>query len=110
MDHTTTLEQVIYRLRPGTDQDAFLAANRRVQAWLEAQPGFVARELAVSPDGRYADHVWWADLASAETAAAAFMATPEAVVMGEMLDADSVTFGHLHIVLSTGTLPARTAA
>lgn len=102
----TTLEQVIYRRRPGADQDAFLAENADVAAWLRAQPGFLARELAVSTDGQYADHVWWADLASAETAAAAFMETPTVAAMGEMLDPASVSFGHLHIVRSTGPVPA----
>jgi hypothetical protein len=110
MDRTTTLEQVIYRLRPDATEADFLAANAAAQAWLETQPGFLAREMAVSPDGLWVDHVWWADLASAEAAAATFLETPAGAAMGKLLDEASATFRHCRIVLSVRGVAAGVAA
>lgn len=107
---TTTLEQVIYRLVEGATEDAFLATNAATQAWLEAQPGFLGRELAVDPDGTWVDHVWWTDLASAETAANAYMATDACHQLSAFLVQESVSFRHARIVRSTGVAATRAAA
>jgi antibiotic biosynthesis monooxygenase (ABM) superfamily enzyme len=107
---TTTLEQVIYRLVEGSTEEAFLATNQATQAWLEAQPGFLGRELAVDPDGTWVDHVWWADLHSAETAAAAYMATDACHQLSAFLAQESVSFRHARIVRSTGAARTRVAA
>ena len=105
MDNTTvTLEQVIYRLVEGTAEETFLAANASTYAWLAAQPGFIARELAVAPDGTWVDHVWWADLASAEAASGAYMATDACTELGVFLDQASASFRHCRIALTVGRL------
>ncbi len=111
MDHPTiTLEQVIYRLTESSTEEAFLAANPATSDWLAAQPGFIARELAVAPDGTWVDHVWWRDLPSAETAAAAYMATDACAQLGVFLDQASVSFRHCRITLTVGADRARMAA
>lgn len=107
---TTTLEQVIYRLVEGSTEDAFLAANTATQAWLEAQPGFLGRELAVDPDGTWVDHVWWVDLASAESAAGAYMTTDACHQLSGFLVQESVSFRHARIVRSTRVLPTPAGA
>lgn len=111
MDTTTiTLEQVIYRLVEGATEEAFLDANAATEAWLEAQPGFLGRELAVDQDGTWVDHVWWTDLRSAETAAGAYMATDACTQLSAYLVQDSATFRHARIVRSIGVARARVAA
>lgn len=111
MDQTTiTLEQVIYRLAEGATEEAFLAANPATSDWLAAQPGFIARELAVAPDGTWVDHVWWEDLASAEAAAGAYMATDACAQLGVFLDQSSASFRHCRIALRVGAVRAERAA
>ena len=107
---TRTLEQVLYRLVEGTTEDAYLAANAATQAWLEARPGFLGRELAVDPDGIWVDHVWWADLEAAETSAAAYLTTDACHQLSRFLVQESVSFRHARIVRSSGVAAARAAA
>jgi hypothetical protein len=107
----STLESCTYRLLPGTDRDAFLAANEPVERWLAAQPGYRGRQLTGDEDGAWHDLVWWADRSSAEAAAVAFMEAPEAVEMNGMLDPGSLVFRHLRVVRTSWVgAPAADAA
>lgn len=72
----THAEYVTFRLQPGTDPAAFLAAARATDAALDAHPGYIARHLSQGADGGWTDCVLWADAASAGAAAAAIMSDP----------------------------------
>lgn len=63
------LEWAPFRLRPGADEAALLAASERLQAdFLARQEGFLRRQLVKGTDGAYVDLVWWRSMAAAEAA------------------------------------------
>jgi hypothetical protein len=66
------VETTTFRLAPGTDVDAFLASDRRVQTELVPnQPGFLRRTTARHGDDWLVLTLWWSvDLAEAFTAVA----------------------------------------
>jgi hypothetical protein len=72
----THAEYVTFRLAPGVDRPAFLAAARATDAALAGHPGYLGRHLSAGEDGRWTDCVLWADAASAHAAAAAAMQDP----------------------------------
>jgi hypothetical protein len=88
------LELVTFRLVPGTDPDAFLAANDAIDAFLGAQPGFVGRTLAQDGDGTWVDTVHWTDLAAAEAAAAAFPHVPGVMDAMALMEQDGMSLRH----------------
>ena len=53
------METVTFRLLPGTDSAAFLAAARATAPLVAACPGFVARHLTCDADGTWTDLVEW---------------------------------------------------
>lgn len=94
----TTVEMVQFRLKPGVDAAAFLAAATDTQAALTRLPGFLMRELLQSEDGLWVDVVHWRSKAEALAAAAAFATIPEAAAFGAMIDETAMTMLHLNRV------------
>lgn len=60
------VEWAPFRLAPGVDEAALLAASRALQEdFLQQQPGFLRRELLHGPDGQWVDLVYWRDASAA---------------------------------------------
>jgi hypothetical protein len=95
----TTIEIVEFRLARGTGAD-FVAANRPVNDWLAAQPGFVSRQLAERDDGSYIDILVWSDRSAAEAAAGAVMAVFGEADAMTMIDPESVRMAHAPLLMS----------
>lgn len=87
------MEVVTFRLSPGMDEAAFLAAARGTEEALARQPGFIARRLLKGEDG-WTDLVEWQDLAAAETAAGAMMADPAFAPFLAAIDPESIAMSH----------------
>lgn len=87
-------EIVTFRLAAGVSDDAFLAAARATQGFVEAAPGFVSRRLSRGGDGTWTDHVEWASKDQAKAAAEALMADPAALPFLQAIDPDSVAMRH----------------
>ena len=92
------IELVTFRLKPDTDEAAFIAADGQSTAFLEQQSGFLAREVGLTATGEWADMVRWADLDAALRAAAAFNAAPETQAFNACLDRESVQMRHFRAV------------
>jgi heme-degrading monooxygenase HmoA len=61
------VETARIRLRPGASEAELIAASDRFQkAFLDAQPGFVRRELLRLDDREFLDLVHWRDRAAAD--------------------------------------------
>lgn len=75
------------------------AAAQEGREWLARQPGFITRALCQEGDS-YVDLVTWADLASAQTAAAQVMSEPAFARFMGMIDATSVRLDHLPLLVS----------
>jgi hypothetical protein len=83
-----------FRLRPGSDQAAFLAAARATAAPLRRQRGFLRRALLRNEDGIWTDQVEWVDRPSADRAATAIMAEPACQPFMARIDMESLTMDH----------------
>lgn len=91
---TQVQEVVRFRLLPGTDAAAFLAAARATAAPLRHQPGFLRRALLRHEDGSWTDQVDWADRPSAEKAATAMMAEPAFQPFMALIDMATLAMDH----------------
>jgi hypothetical protein len=92
--HATTLETVTFRLRPGVDPAAFLAAAAATAGPVSRQPGFRDRRLVRGDDGRWTDLVAWSDLTAARAAAQAIMAEPAFGPFVALIDPEGMEMRH----------------
>ena len=70
------IEIMTFRLRPDTDEHAFIAADAVVQAdFAYQQPGIVRRTIARADDETWLIHTIWASDEAARAAAEAFAAS-----------------------------------
>lgn len=93
-----TIELVTFRLIPGTDRAAFLAAARGTGATVRRQPGFQSRMLTESPDGTWSDIVTWASHPQALAAADAVMSDPDFAPFAALIDMGTVSMSHASLV------------
>jgi hypothetical protein len=70
------IETVTFELNKGVSRDDFVAAARDMNAWVEAQPGFLQRRLSCTADGTWIEHIQWTDMDAAKAAAAEIGKTP----------------------------------
>jgi len=90
----TVLEIVTFRLGDGATNRAFLDAAKATAAPLQAQPGFISRNLTRSEDGTWTDHVLWSSMGAALAGAEAMMAEPAFGPFMSLIDAPTVTMRH----------------
>lgn len=88
------LEIVTFRLGAGATDRAFLDTAKATAAPLQAQPGFISRNLTRSEDGIWTDHVLWSSMAAAMAGAETMMAEPAFGPFMALIDAPSVTMRH----------------
>lgn len=89
-----TLEIVRFHLAAGVDSADFLRHAARVDALLDATPGFLRRDLAEGDDG-WTDIVHWATPEDAHAAAASLPAHPEAADFMAAIDPSGLRMEHL---------------
>ncbi len=95
-------EIVLYRLKPDTNRDRFLAISAQATVWLQQQPGYLGREL-LEDDGQWIDVVRWASRDDALSAASAFADVPEAAVFMAVVEPDSVRMLHPSRIVDYGS-------
>lgn len=79
----SVIEVTAFRLRPGSDEAAFLAVDYQVQTeFVPNHPGFVRRTTAQAPDGTWAVITLWAAEEDAERSAVLAVDDP---VMGAFM-------------------------
>jgi hypothetical protein len=98
MSNKPTIEIVLFRLKPGVNEAAFLEANRAVQADLQKASGYLRREMTKNEDGQWLDLVYWNSLAEAKQAAEAFPTWPSTQRLAGMIDESSINMLHVHPV------------
>jgi hypothetical protein len=92
------LETVTFRLVPGADRAAFLAAARGTEETVRRQPGFLSRLLAEAEDGTWTDLVTWAGQPEALAAAQAVMADRAFAAFAALIDMHSLRMAHSALV------------
>lgn len=81
------VENVTFRLVEGADDEAFIAADSRLQQeFFHAQAGFVRRTAARSDDGEWLECTFWDSAESAAAAAEAAHRAPAAKACLEFID------------------------
>lgn len=99
----SVIEIVRYRIKPGTTEAQAVTAWEKSQSFAKAQPGFLARRVAVTEDGNWIDEVEWKSLEDANAAAKAFNPEtyPELMDLMAVLDETSMTMTHYTLQGST---------
>jgi hypothetical protein len=100
MTQPPVLEVVLFKLKPGAEEAAFLAASEAVMPDLRAMRGFIRREVFKDADGRWMDTVHWQSLDDAHRAAEVFLGLPCAQTLIALIDEPSMTMLHLEPVRS----------
>jgi Antibiotic biosynthesis monooxygenase len=98
MAQPPVLEVVLFKLKPGADEAAFLAASEAVMPDLRAMRGFIRRELFKDTEGHWMDTVHWHSLDDAHHAAEAFLSLSCAQTLIALIDEPSMTMLHLEPV------------
>jgi hypothetical protein len=94
------LEIVSFRLKPGIDTDAYLAAARATEAFLRETGAVCWRRLARDADGLWTDVLEWRSMAEAKAAEAAAMARPEFAAFFEAFDPGTLEIRHAGVLWS----------
>ena len=99
MSQTTSrvAEIVTFRLAKGADPAAFVTAAEAIAPMLAATGKVLSRTLSCDPEGTWADHIIWTDLAAAKATAEQIMADPLAAPMMQMIDPENVEMRHAPI-------------
>ena len=95
MTASPTVEVVLFKLRPGASEDAFMRANEALIPDLRAMSGFIRRELHRGDDGQWMDTVYWRSRSDAMRAAELFPSLASAAPLMELLDTESLTMLHV---------------
>jgi len=93
MTHTIA-ETVTFKLAPNVTQDQFLTIVKTTESFVRENPGFMFRRLSLGEDGRWTDTVIWADMETAQAAAAKFPNQDFAPALMAAIDGDSVVMRH----------------
>ncbi len=90
-----------FRLVPGSDEEAFLAAAGQTQSgFLGKQAGYLGRDLLRAEDGSWMDIVRFEDDEAARAAFRGFAAHPDVKAFESMLDVGSVSTTRWSVVKS----------
>ena len=100
MTQPPILEVVLFKLKPGADEAAFVAASEAVMPDLQRMRGFIGRELFKDAEGRWLDTVHWQSLDDAHHAAEVFLTLSCAQTLMALIDETSMTMLHLEPVQS----------
>lgn len=92
------VEFVRFKLAQGAGEAAFLEENKKAQAFVARQPGFVSREIARGEDGGWLVLVRWNSAADADASFSKFVAAEEMKPFMDMLDGSSMEAGRYTLV------------
>lgn len=95
-----TIETVLFKLVPDADPEAFRSASDAVTTFVGKCPGFIARRLSHTEDGTWIEHIEWASLAEAQSAAAAIGKEESLAGFMTAIDGPSVQLFHSTLDIS----------
>ena len=97
---TTTAEIVTFRLKSGSDPDAFAQAARAMIPFLHSTGAMIARTLSRDEAGLWTDHISWTSRAAADAAAKQMFQRPEAAPVMALIDPEGLEMRHAAIYLT----------
>ena len=96
------IETVTFCLVDGVSEKQFLEAAEQATAFMTAHPGFVRRRLSCQDNGAWTEHVEWASMADAKSAAAEIGLDERARPFVRAIDGQSVRITHSELKVSVG--------
>lgn len=91
-------EAITVRLQDGADADGFVAANKALEeSYISLQPGFVAREVAVSEDGEWLIVIHWETAEDSAASIAKFESAPGVGEFMSFLDTETMVINVFEI-------------
>lgn len=97
MEQAKIVEMVLWKSREGISAEEAKPLITKLNDFLRAQPGFVARKTALAEDGKFLDIVYWTDLTSAKTAAEKAMKNEELIPFISTIDEKEMIFQHFEV-------------
>ena len=86
-----------FKVTSGTTTEALVTAVERMNAVLEATPGYQSRELVYHEEtNTWIDLVHWSSLEAAQAAMESVMSHPEAQAFLSLIDMETVRMRHAH--------------
>lgn len=96
------IEIAVFKLEDGVSKEAFLEAAKPSADFVKARPGFIARRLSCAEDGTWTEHIEWASMEDARSAAAAFGTSEAVKPFRDCIDGSSVRLTHAELEMSLG--------
>lgn len=94
------IETVHFRLEKGVTRQQFEATIEASSAFVRSQPGFVRRSLSCTEDGLWIEHIEWAGMREALSAADAIGKTESVKPFVSCIDGGSIAMHHSHSVVA----------
>lgn len=94
MTDQPVLEVVLFRIKDGITDAAFLKESTVAELWLEQQPGFISREVLKNQDNQWLDTIRWASLELAKQSVPAMLNAETCKAFLSMMDETSVQMWH----------------
>ncbi|MFL4470868.1 hypothetical protein ACERZ8_13605 [Tateyamaria armeniaca] len=99
---TTTAEIVTFRLKAGSDPQAFAKAAQDMMPFLQGTGDMIARTLSCDEGGLWTDHITWTSRAAADAAAKEMFKRPEAAPFMALIDPEGMDMRHATVHLNPG--------
>lgn len=91
------IETVRFLLNDGVDEADFLSTVKKMEPWLAAREGFIARRLARDPNGQWQDVVEWQTNDAAQAASQDMMKDPDLAPFLTAINMEGVEMRHLDL-------------
>ncbi len=93
------VEVARFKLKEGADEQAFIAAERRLASGqITKQPGFISREAAKGANGEWTIILHWTSTTDAEAWTPKFMQDPDGQAFAAQLDFSSMRQDRYQII------------
>ena len=96
------IETVTFKLKPGVTREAFQQIASTLNPYVQDCEGFLARRLSCAEDGIWVEHIEWASMEDAKSAAAGIGKDPRNAQFLSAIDAATVTLVHSRLEVSIG--------
>lgn len=94
------IETVTFRLEDGVSKQRFLETVAASTEFIKSRPGFIARRLSCGKDGTWVEHIEWATLEAAQSAAAALPKTESVRPFLDCINGPSAVMRHSVLAVS----------
>lgn len=98
--NTHTIETVTFKLASGVSRVDFLNTVPVSTDFIKSRTGFISRRLSCSDDGTWVEHIEWASLEDAKSAAEALMQNQSLIPFMQCIDGPSAIMRHSQLEVS----------